>query len=195
MGLRLIGFAFVVALAAAVLNDFSELSEGGLSTHEECRESLIGQIECDETMFGGKRAGKRGWGDGGKIIVPGILKRNGIVRVFPVLGRDGERIIPAVIEATKPGSLYYTDDWHAYGSLSVRGEHIVVRKEKGKPKGRDHINSIEGFWSYAKNWLYQYRGVPKKFFHLYLDEISFRFNYRHEDIFRRILKLLKTVTC
>jgi transposase len=45
--------------------------------------------------------------------------------------------------------------------LGVRGNHVVVSKDKGIPKGRDHINGIEGFWSYAKNWLYPYRGVPK----------------------------------
>jgi len=38
--------------------------------------------------------------------------------------------------------------------------YLSVSKEKGKPKGRNHINSIEGFWSYAKHWLYQYRGIP-----------------------------------
>jgi hypothetical protein len=36
-----------------------------------------------------------------------------------------------------------------YASLSVRGSHIVIRKERGRPKGRDHINGIEGFWSAA----------------------------------------------
>ena len=29
---------------------------------------LSGGIEMDETMFGGRRAGKRGWGASGKII-------------------------------------------------------------------------------------------------------------------------------
>ena len=37
---------------------------------------LSGEIEMDETMFGGKRAGKRGWGALGKIIVFGIYQRN-----------------------------------------------------------------------------------------------------------------------
>ncbi|HOD35249.1 MAG TPA: hypothetical protein PLR20_06470 [Syntrophales bacterium] len=51
----------------------------------------------------------------------------------------------------------------------------MARKEAGRPKGRSYINGIEGFWSYAKHWLYPYRGVPRKFFHIYLGEISFRF--------------------
>ena len=34
-----------------------------------------------------------------------------------------------------------------------------------------HINGIEGFWSYAKTWLYHYRGINGDYFHLYPKEI------------------------
>lgn len=51
----------------------------------------------------------------------------------------------------------------------------MIRKEKRRAMGRDHINGIEGFWSYAKNWRYPYRGVPHKFFHLYLGEVCWCF--------------------
>jgi hypothetical protein len=57
----------------------------------------------------------------------------------------------------------------------------------------DGINGIEGFWSYAKNWLYPYRGVPRKFFHLYLGEVCWRFNNRGCDQFPLILALLKHI--
>ncbi len=170
---------------------FNRNTRKALAIHENCLEPFAGEIECDEASFGGHRKGKRGWGAKGKIIVLGILKRNGKVKVFPIQGRGADKIIPLIKKHTKPGSLYYTDEWHAYGSLSVSGEHIVITKEKGRPKGRDHINGIEGFWSYAKNWLYQYRGVPKKFFHFYLAEISFRFNNRKNDLFPLILDILR----
>jgi transposase len=49
---------------------------------------------------------------------------------------------------------------------------------------------MEGFWSYAKNWMYHYRGVPKQYFHLYLKEIEFRFNNRDENIFEMLAKML-----
>jgi transposase len=38
-------------------------------------EILRGEIEADESYFGGKRKGKRGRGAGGKTIVFGILER------------------------------------------------------------------------------------------------------------------------
>ena len=45
---------------------------------------LSGEIEMDETMFGGRRPGKRGWGATGKTIVFGIYQRNGKVLTFPI---------------------------------------------------------------------------------------------------------------
>lgn len=80
--------------------------------------------------------------------------------------------------------------------MKLRGDHVVIRKEKGRPVRRDHINGIEindieGFWSYAKNWLYPYRGVPSKYFHLYLGEVSYRYNHRSEDLQTLLYKFLR----
>jgi len=55
--------------------------------------------------------------------------------------------------------------------MKLRGDHVVIRKEKGRPVGHDHINGIEGFGSYAKNWLYPYRSVPSKYSHLCLGKV------------------------
>lgn len=160
---------------------------------EQLREPFEGQVELDESCFGGRRKGRRGWGAAGKVVVFGILKRNGLVRVFALARRQAREVLPLVFQHTTPGTLYYTDDWQAYGSLRLEGEHVVVRKEKGVPCGRDHINGIEGFWSYAKNWLYPLRGVPRKFFHVYMGEICFRFNHRNEDLRPLLLNLLRSV--
>ena len=92
---------------------------------------LSGEIEMDETMFGGRRPGKRGWGASGKSIVFGIYQRNGKVLTFPISSRAKETMMPFITEYTKTGSLYYTDDWFAYTFLPIRGNHVVVLKEKG----------------------------------------------------------------
>ena len=153
---------------------------------------LEGEIEVDESMYGGHHKGKRGWGAAGKHIVFGLYQRNGHVVTFPVPDRSTSALLPLVLQYTKPGCLYYSDDWHAYTKLSIKGDHVVIDKHKGKPraKGRDHINCIEGFWSFSKNWMYQYRGIPKHHFHLYLKETEFRFNYRKRDLFKEISTLL-----
>ena len=153
---------------------------------------LSGEVELDETMYGGHRKGKRGWGAAGKHLVFGLYQRNGQVLTFPVPDRKTDTLIPLIMAHTKAGSLYYSDNWHAYTWLSVKGNHVVVEKERGAPqaKGRDHFNGIEGFWSYSKNWLYQARGIPRHHFHLYLKETEFRFNNRDQDLFPMIATAL-----
>jgi transposase len=144
----------------------------------------------DETMFGGRRTGKRGWGATDKCIVFGIYQRNGKVLTFPISSRAKETMRPYITQFTQAGSLYYRDDWFAYTFLPIRGNHVVVLKEKGIPKGRNYINGIEGFWSFAKHWLYQYRGIPKANFPLYLKEVEWQFNHRHENLVVLLRKLL-----
>lgn len=144
---------------------------------------LSGLLELDETMFGGKKSGKRGWGAEGKMIVFGIYKRNGEVTVFPVPNRKKRTLFPLINKHTKTGSIYYTDDYEGYASLVAKGNHVVIEKQKGVPLTTGFtVNGIEGFWSYAKNWLYHYRGVPKKHFQLYLKEIEWRFNNREKNL-------------
>lgn len=190
---RCTGSAFVRWPVPVAIERFYRLVRACCAYEEHLREPFEGTLECDETLFGGRRPGKRGWGAAGKVIVFGILKRNGEVKVFPVPARNRAEVLAQVQSDTRPGSLYYTDDWQAYASLRVRGDHIVMRKERGRPRGRDHINGIEGFWSYAKHWLYPYRGVPRKFFRLYLGEICWRFNHRNENLEPFLYKLLWTI--
>ncbi|MGI0063031.1 MAG: IS1595 family transposase [Nitrosotalea sp.] len=152
---------------------------------------LSGKLEIDEASFGGHRKGKRGWGAEGKTLVFGIYKRNGQVMTFPVPDRKYDTLMSLVKKHTKKGSLYYTDDYTAYASLNMRGKHKVVAHGMDEYVRDDaHINGIEGFWSYAKTWMYHYRGVPRQYFHLYLKEIEFRFNNRENDLFPILSKLL-----
>ena len=85
-------------------SDRALLSAGSCDVRlqEELRGPLAGQLEIDETTFGGARHGKRGWGAAGKVIVFGILKRNGLVRVFPVPVRNSQEIVGRVVAETRP---------------------------------------------------------------------------------------------
>lgn len=154
---------------------------------------LSGEIEIDEALFGGHRKGsKRGWGAEGKTLVFGIYQRNGKVITFPVSDRKHDTLIPLIKLHTKKGSLYYTDDHIAYATLDLIGKHQIIAHgmEEYVREDTTHINGIEGFWSYAKTWLYHYRGVPRQYFHLYLKEIEFRFNHRDEDLFQILANIV-----
>ena len=50
----------------------------------EANEIFDGPVELDESYFGGKRKGKRGRGAAGKVVVFGILKRQGKVYTLVV---------------------------------------------------------------------------------------------------------------
>ena len=185
---------FVAPASAASMERFYRLCRACCAWEEQLRESFVGVLECDETTFGGARHGKRGWGAAGKVIVFGVVQRNGCVKAMPIAAHRQAEVMHQIQAHTREGSLYYTDEWQAYATLRTRGEQVMIRKAKGRPLGRDHINGSEGFWSYAKNWLYPYRGVPTKYFHLYLAEVCWRFNHRDEDLKPLIKRLLTTLS-
>ena len=60
------------------INFFKKIRER-IAAHQEQELSFYGEVEVDESYFGGRRKGKRGRGAAGKIPVFGILKRNGKV--------------------------------------------------------------------------------------------------------------------
>jgi transposase len=70
--------------------------------------NISGEIEMDETMFGGKHPGKRGWGASGKHMIFGMYQRNGKVFTFPISSRARENLLKIIDRYIKPGSLYYT---------------------------------------------------------------------------------------
>ena len=70
--------------------------------------SLSGEIEMNETMFGGKRPGKRGWRATGKCVVFSIYQRKGKVLTFPISSKAKEAMHSYITQYTQVGSLYYT---------------------------------------------------------------------------------------
>ena len=72
-------------------------------------EQLTGEIEVDESYFGGSRKGKRGRGAAGKVPVFGLLKRNGKVYAAIILDAKTKTLMPIIRERVKPDSIVYTD--------------------------------------------------------------------------------------
>jgi transposase len=84
-------------------------------------EVLGGEVEADESYFGGKRRGKRGRGAMDKIPVFGILERNGKVKVEIVEDVSAETILKETIKKVKRGSIIYTDQFRSYDGLVIYG--------------------------------------------------------------------------
>ena len=144
---------------------------------------LAGEVELDESYFGGRRKGKRGRGAACKVPVFGILERKGVVQVSIVPNVTADILLDLTVKKVRRGSVVYTDKFKSYDSLMFCGyRHLKVDHGKHFASGKVYINGLEGFWSWAKERLIKHHGVSKKQFPLYLKELEFRYNNRKCDI-------------
>ena len=141
-------------------------------------EFLGGEVEADESYFGGVRKGKRGRGAAGKVPVFGLLKRGRKVFVLPVPDARSDTLMPIIRRKIKPDSIVYTDTFRSYNVLDVSEfKHYRINHSHLFAKQKNHINGIENFWNQAKRVLRKYNGIPRKNFFLFLKECEFRFNH------------------
>jgi transposase len=158
---------------------------------QEHPELLRGEVEADESYFGGRRKGKRGRGAAGKVPVCGILERRGRVSVTVVPNVTAQTLLQETVKIVKRGTLVYTDKFRGYDTLAFCGyRRLAVNHQQRFSRGRVHINGLEGFWSYAKGKLLKHHGVSPHKFPLYLYEMQVRYNHRHEDLFQLFLDAL-----
>lgn len=137
-----------------------------------------GEIEADESYFGGKRKGKRGRGAAGKVPVFGLLKRGGRVFAEIIPDAKSKTLIPIIQEKVMPDSIVYTDSLPSYNALDVSEfKHLRINHSKLFAEKNNHINGIENFWNQAKRHMRKFNGVPKKNFRLFLKECEWRFNF------------------
>jgi len=136
-----------------------------------------GEIEVDESYFGGRRKGKRGRGAGGKVPVFGLLKRGGRVYTKIIPDARSATLIPIIERKVIPDSIVYSDCWTGYNVLDVSDfKHFRINHSKLFADKRNHINGIENFWNQAKRHMRKFNGVPREHFPLFLKECEWRFN-------------------
>lgn len=178
------GLSYPTALRAFDIIRYAILTSG-----EDAGQLLGGEIELDESYFGGRRKGKRGRGATAKVPVFGILERSGVVRVDVVNNVSARSLLEMTIKTVRRGSIVYTDRFRSYDTLMFCGyRHMRVDHSKRFSTGRVYINGLEGFWSYAKQRLIKFHGVSQQKFPLYLKEMEFRYNYRKHDLFELLAR-------
>ncbi|MFA5851385.1 MAG: IS1595 family transposase [Spirochaetales bacterium] len=145
---------------------------------QEAAEVFNGEVEIDESYFGGVRKGKRGRGAAGKVVVFGMLKRHGKVFTVVVENTKTKTLMNEIARKIKPDSVVYSDAYHSYDALDVSEfHHYRINHSDVFVDEKNHINGIENFWNQAKRVLRKYNGIDKKYFYLFLKECEFRFNY------------------
>ena len=150
-----------------------------------------GEIEVDESYFGGKRKGKRGRGAAGKVPVFGLLKRGGKVYTKIIPNAKATTLMPIMQERITPDSVVYTDCLSSYNVLDVSCfKHYRINHSELFADRKNHINGIENFWNQAKRHMRKFNGVPTDHFHLYLKECEWRFNNPKPNRQLEVLKQL-----
>jgi len=161
----------------------------------EENEPFSGEIEVDESYFGARRVGgKRGRGARGKVPVVGLLKRGGKVYTKIVGNCSRKELLPIIKGKVLEGSTVYTDGWKSYDGLVLNSyKHYRIYHSKNEfARGKNHVNGIESFWGFTKTRMNKFRGIRKDKFVIHLKESEWRWNHRNENIYKILLKNLRS---
>jgi len=127
--------------------------------------------------------GRAGCAAAGKIPVIGLLKRGGNVYVKIVPDCSREALRPIIRGPVLAASTVYTDGWRSYDGLVLDGfrHHRIHHHENQFARGKNHVNGIESFWSFAKLRMAKMRGLRKTHFLAHLLESQWRWNHRRDN--------------
>jgi len=187
--------ASLTGLNRNTVNRYLTLNRKRIAEFCEQQSPVHGEIEVDESYFGGKRIkGKRGRGAYRKTPVFGIFKRGG--KVYTEIVPDcAKATLQAIIRGrVDPDSIIHSDGWRGYNGLVDLGYKKHFRVNHGADEfvnRKCHINGIESFWAFAKSRLTKFHGISDSTFYLHLKECEFRFNYRDQDLYKMMLKMLR----
>jgi transposase-like protein len=153
---------------------------------DEAPPMLRGEVEVDETWFGGKKHGSRGLSNADKTKIIGLVERGGRGRAYTELVPNVRAIslVPVVRRYVEPGSTVYTDELKSYKTLpSFNFKHEAVSHwQKKWVIGRAHTNTVENFWSnFKRNVDGAHRQISRKYLQSYLDEYAFRRTHRNDE--------------
>ena len=155
----------------------------------ESEQYFVGEIEVDESYFGGHRKGNRGRSSAGKVPVFGLLKRGGKVYTKIIPDASSSSLMPIIKDKVIPDSIVYSDCWTGYNVLDTSEfKHYRINHSKIFADKKNHINGIENFWNQAKRNMRKFNGIPKDNFVLFLKECEWRFNNPDPRIQLKTLK-------
>ena len=115
---------------------------------QEAEAVFAGEIDVDESYFGGKCKGRCGRGAAGKTPIFGLVKRGGKIYT-QVIPNVGPATLLLIIERkVVPDSIVYSDAWHGYNTLAISDfKHYRINHSPLLADMHNYINGIENFWS------------------------------------------------
>jgi len=163
----------------------------------EKQEKFNWEIEMDESYFWPTRVRWKRWRWAWmKTIVFWLLKRNWKVYAEIIPDAKAKSIMPIIRWKVEAWSEINTDWWKAYDWLVDVwfDRHYRVHHWANEfARWKQHINWIESFWSFTKRRLNKFNWIKKEYFYYHLKESEFRYNCRimREDLYRKVLKILR----
>ena len=163
------------------------------------RERLSGEVEVDESFFGGEEPGRRGGRARGKKVLVGIAVERlepsgfGRCRMAPLPDASGESLRAFLLDNVQPGARVITDGWPPYRPATR--DLYVHTPLPGASRAEAHklLPGVHKVSSLAKRWLLGTHQGSIDDAHLpdYLNEFVFRFNRRRSRsrglVFYRVL--------
>jgi transposase-like protein len=109
--------------------------------------------------------------------------------VFGVIQCNGKMITVIVQRTNMNSASHWTN---SENTIAENDDSLNLHNKEDYLYGSENfINGIESFLSYARQRLMKFHGIPKSTFYLHLKECEFRFNYRNEDIYSILLKIIR----
>jgi transposase-like protein len=112
------------------------------------------------------------------VPVAGVVgRKRGEVRLRVCHHADRAELEAVIADCVPAGATVNTDEWRAYDHLGALGHgHPTVnhgvgeyaRDDDGDGVREVHVNTIEGDWTGARNFLRTFRGVNKVYLQQYL---------------------------
>jgi len=168
------------------------------------RERLRGEVEVDESYFGGEEPGLRGGRQKGKKVLVGIAVERtqpmgfGRCRMAPLVDASGDSLRAFLTDNVEPGATVITDGWQSYRPAT---HGLYVHQPIPGASGAEAaklLPAVHKVASLAKRWLLGTHQGSVGDAHLpgYLNEFVFRFNRRRSRsrglVFYRVLELAVT---
>jgi len=122
---------------------------------EICEENSIfavGEIDIDESYFGGKRKDKRGRCASGNTPVFGMLKRGDKVYTQIVKNCSKSVLMPIIADKASKGSVIFSAGFKIYDGIVDYGykEHFRVKQSECFVVDNNHIIGLKIFGNFAK---------------------------------------------
>lgn len=162
------------------------------------RDKLSGKVEVDETLVGGKKAGKRGRGAEGKslvvIAIETLEKGTGRVRMSLIANASKKSLGKFIIDNIVEGSTVVTDGWKGYAGVNKKGYHHEIEKNVKMLGEEEILPNVHRIASLLKRWLLgtHQNYIGDQYLPYYLDEYTFRYNRRKSKsrglLFQRLIE-------